>query len=215
MPNAGNPQKAQRYPWDWARALRAMAALGATSLCPGHGGPVVGDAAKIRHMLESSAAFLEALVAHTLAALEAGSPPHVDIVRSVAIPPHDEPWLQPLYDEAEFIIRNVLRYYGGWWTGRPSELKPAPRSAVAREVAALAGSARALAERADGLAAAGDLPGACHLADFALEADPRDAAVQAIVASIYERRAAGESSLMARNLFRSAAAYARDGRPFT
>jgi glyoxylase-like metal-dependent hydrolase (beta-lactamase superfamily II) len=214
MPNAGNPQKAQRYPWDWAAALRAMAALGATSLCPGHGGPVVGDAAKIRHMLSTSAAFLEVLVARALAALEAGSPPHVDIVRSVAIPPHDEPWLQPLYDEAEFIIRNVLRYYGGWWTGRPSELKPSPRDSVAREIAALAGSAQALAERAERIAATGDLRSACHLADFALEADPRDAGVQAIVASIYERRAAGESSLMARNLFRAAAAYAREGRDF-
>ena len=65
----------------------------------------------------SSAEFLDALVARTLAVLEDGSPPHVDIVRRVEIPPHDAPWLQPLYDEAEFIIRNVIRYYGGWWTG--------------------------------------------------------------------------------------------------
>jgi glyoxylase-like metal-dependent hydrolase (beta-lactamase superfamily II) len=214
MPNAGNPQKAQRYPWDWAAALRAMAELGATTLCPGHGGPVVGDAAKIRQMLLTSAEFLDTLVARTLAALEAGSPPHTDIVRSVAIPPHDEPWLQPLYDEAEFIIRNVLRYYGGWWTGRPSELKPSPRDAVAREIAAIAGSARALAERAERIAAAGDLPSACHLADYALEADPHDAGVCDVVAALYEKRAAGESSLMARNLFRAAAAYAREGRPF-
>jgi glyoxylase-like metal-dependent hydrolase (beta-lactamase superfamily II) len=214
MPNAGNPQKAQRYPWDWARALRRMAELGATSLCPGHGGPVVGDAAGIRHMLLSSAEFLETLVARTLAALEAGSPPHVDIVRSVEIPPHDEPWLQPLYDEAEFIVRNVLRHYGGWWTGRPSELKPSRRDAVAREIAAMAGGARALAERAERVASGGDPATACHLADFALEADPLDAGVRDVVAALYEKRAAGESSLMARNLFRAAAAYAREGRPF-
>ena len=127
--------------------LRAMVALGATSLCPDHGGPVGGEPEKIRHMVTSSADFLDALVARTLAALDDGSPPHVDIVRRVEIPPHDLPWLRPLYDEAEFIIRNVIRYYGGWWTGRPSELKPAPRDAVAREVAALAGGARARGTR--------------------------------------------------------------------
>jgi glyoxylase-like metal-dependent hydrolase (beta-lactamase superfamily II) len=214
MPNAGNPQKAQRYPWDWARALRAMAALEPHALCPGHGGPVVGEPAKIEDMLLSTAAFLEALVERTLAALENGSPPHVDIVRAVEIPPHDRPWLRPLYDEAEFLVRSVIRYYGGWWTGRPCELKPAPRARVAAEIAALAGGARALAERAERLAAAGDVATACHLADAALEADPADAGVREIVARLYEARAQGESSLMARNLFRSAAAYAREGRPF-
>lgn len=214
MPNAGNPQKAQRYPWDWARALRQMAALEPRTLCPGHGGPVVDDAAKVRHMLLSTAAFLEALVERTLAVLEDGSPPHVDIVRRVEIPPHDLPWLRPLYDEAEFLVRNVIRHYGGWWSGRPSELKPAARERVAREIAALSGGASALIARAAALADAGDLATACHLADLALEADPGDAAVREAVASLYERRAAGESSLMARNLFKSAAAYAREGRPF-
>ena len=85
---------------------------------------------------------------------------------------------------------------------------------MAREVAAIAGGARALAERAERVATAGDLRSACHLADYALEADPNDARVREVVASLYERRAAGESSLMARNLFRAAAAYAREGRPF-
>lgn len=214
MPNAGNPQKAQRYPGDWAQALRAMAALEPHVLCPGHGGPVIGAPEKIQHMLLSTAEFLEALVERTLAALENGSPPHVDIVRAVEIPPHDLPWLRPLYDEAEFLVRSVIRHYGGWWSGRPCELKPAPRAAVAAETAKLAGGARALAERASALAAAGDVATACHLADAALEADPRDAAVREAVAALYEKRAAGESSLMARNLFRSAAAYAREGRPF-
>jgi hypothetical protein len=34
------------------------------------------------------------------------------------------------------------------------------------------------------------------------------------VADVYERRAKGETSLMAVNLYCSAAAYAREGRPF-
>ncbi|MCA9709959.1 MAG: MBL fold metallo-hydrolase, partial [Myxococcales bacterium] len=69
VPNAGNPQKVQRYPGDWARGLRTMAALGARSLCPGHGGPVVDDAALIRRMLEDTAELLEVIVERTLEAL--------------------------------------------------------------------------------------------------------------------------------------------------
>jgi glyoxylase-like metal-dependent hydrolase (beta-lactamase superfamily II) len=213
VPNAGNPQKVQRYPWDWAKALRHMATLNARSLCPGHGGPVVDDAAKIKRMLTETADYLDAIVDQTIAAMEAGSPPHVDIVRSVTPPQSSSPWLQPVYDEAEFIVRNIIRYYGGWWSGRPSDLKPAPRAAVAGEVAQLAGGAAALLARARAVAAS-DLPLACHLADYALEAQPDDPEVQRTVAALYEERAAKETSLMARNLFRSAAAYARAGRPF-
>jgi hypothetical protein len=27
----------------------------------------------------------------------------------------DRPNLQPVYDEPEFVVRNVWRLYGGWW----------------------------------------------------------------------------------------------------
>jgi glyoxylase-like metal-dependent hydrolase (beta-lactamase superfamily II) len=214
VPNAGNPQKVQRYPWDWADGLRHMAALRPRSMCPGHGGPVVDDEEKIQRMLLETADYLDDIVSQTLALLEDGSPPHVDIVTSVKPPDTDSPWLQPVYDEAEFIVRNVIRYYGGWWSGRPSELKPAPRSALANELAQMCGGVGALARRAAELANAGQLRVACHLADYALEADPADAYVQEIVHTVYSRRAASETSLMAANLYNSASAYAKSGQPF-
>ncbi|NLU68283.1 alkyl sulfatase dimerization domain-containing protein [Streptomyces sp. HNM0574] len=207
VPNAGNPQKAQRYPWDWAAGLRAMARTGAASLCPGHGGPVVDDERLVRRILLDTASFLEDVVERTLAVLEDGSPPHVDVVRRVKLPESDAPWLQPVYDEAEFIVRNVIRYYGGWWSGRPSELKPAPRADVAGELAALSGGAGALLARAVELAPR-DLALACHLADYALEAAPDDAVVAAGVAALYTERGTRETGLMATNLYRSAAAEA-------
>jgi glyoxylase-like metal-dependent hydrolase (beta-lactamase superfamily II) len=213
-PNAGNPQKVQRYPWDWARGLREMAALRPQSMCPGHGGPVVSDPDKIHRMLTETAGFLESIVEQTIAAMNDGSPPHVDVVHRVKLPEASSPWLKPVYDEGEFIIRNVIRYYGGWWSGRPSELKPAPRASVAAEIATLAGGAAKLLERATSLADAGDFRLACHLADYAMEAAPDDAAVQSAVARIYDARSEKETSVMAINLMNSAAAYAREGRPF-
>jgi glyoxylase-like metal-dependent hydrolase (beta-lactamase superfamily II) len=214
VPNAGNPQKVQRYPWSWADGLRAMAAKEPRSMCPGHGGPVVNDPAKVRHMLLSTADFLDAIVERTLAALEKGSPPHVDIVHTVELPVSDEPWLQNVYDDAEFIIRNVIRYYGGWWSGRPSELKPPPRDELATEMARLCGGPAKLAARARAVADEGNMRLACSLADYALEAAPQDPDVQALVARLYEQRSSEEEGLMAINLFASAAAYARDGRPY-
>jgi len=212
VPNAGNPQKVQRYPWDWADGLRRIAALAPSSLCPGHGGPVVRDPAKIQRMLIETAEYLEAIVEQTLAALNDGAPPHTDIVHRVEPPASGSPWLQPVYDEAEF--RNIIRFYGGWWNGRPSELKPASREALAREIAQLCGGGDVLARRARELARSGDLRLACHLADFALECSPEAAEVGDAVAAIYEARASAEPGLMAENLFRSAACYARERRPF-
>ncbi len=214
VPNAGNPQKVQRYPWDWAKGLRAMAAKRPESICPGHGGPVVRDAAKIQRMLLESADFLDLIVERTIAALNQGAPPHVDIVHMVEIPKSDSPWLQPVYDDSEHIIRTVVRYFGGWWNGRPGDLKPAPREALAREIAALAGGADALLTRAKALMEGGEHRLACQLADYALEAAPASPAVQEGVAAIYEARAAIETSLMGQNICHSAAAYARKGRAY-
>ncbi|MGH6872692.1 MAG: alkyl sulfatase dimerization domain-containing protein [Rhizomicrobium sp.] len=214
VPNDGNPQKVQRYPWERAKGLRAMAERAPDALCPGHGGPVIGEPAKIARMLTETADFLDTIVARTLAAMEAGSPPHVDIVTGIELPKSDSPWLQPVYDDSEFLVRNVIRFFGGWWSGRPSELKPAPREALAKELATLAGGADKLAARALALSQAGEHRLACHLADYALEAAPADTSVQSRVAAIYDARAGTEESLMTINIFNSAAAYARAGRAF-
>jgi glyoxylase-like metal-dependent hydrolase (beta-lactamase superfamily II) len=214
LPNAGNPQKVQRYPWDWAAGLKRMAALNSQTLCPGHGGPVINDPKKIQRVLLETAEYLDTIVERTLNVMAAGAPPHTDIVRSVMLPTSDSPWLRPIYDEGEFIVRNIIRFYGGWWNGRPSDLKPAPRTQLASEIARLCGGADALIARAQELATSGDLRLACHLADYAMEAMPNDTSIQTAVSDLYLRRAEGEAGLMSENLYRSAAVYAQEGRPF-
>ena len=117
----------------------------------------------------------------------------------------DRPYLTPIYDEPEFIVRNLWRLYAGWWDGDPARLKPAPAAALAIELADLAGGAGRLAARAEHLAERGDLALACHLAERAAQAAPADDAVATVRASVYARRAERETSLMVRGLYRWAA----------
>jgi alkyl sulfatase BDS1-like metallo-beta-lactamase superfamily hydrolase len=208
-PNAGNPQKVQRYAAEWAVALRAMAARDADLLVPGHGVPIVG-AERVRAALADTAEWLEVLVHETVARMNAGATLE-EVLADVRPPAHlrDRPYLQPVYDEPEFVVRNIWRLYGGWWDGVASHLKPAPHAAVAAEVAALAGGVASLVARARALAAAGELALAGHLVDWAAAAAPADRDTQTARAEIYEARAATSSALMTRAIF---AAAARDAR---
>ena len=113
-PNAGNPQKVQRYPAEWAEALRTHARPlrlpggGPEVLLPGHGYPVVG-ADRVRQALTDTAELLESLVDQTLALMNAGA--RLDEVIHTVTPPArlmERPYLRPVYDEPEFIVRDRL-----------------------------------------------------------------------------------------------------------
>lgn len=204
-PNCGNPQKVQRFPREWAAALRQMAALGADLLLPGHGPPIEGND-RVEQALTESAELLEFLVEETLSRMNAGL--RLDtILAEVKAPARllARPYLRPVYDEPEFIVRNLWRLYGGWWDGNPARLKPAPDAKVGSEVAALAGGVGALSARAEALAAEGELSLASHLIELAFAAAPTDPEVRRVRASVYFARSSAEVSLMARNIFRAAA----------
>ncbi len=205
FPNAGNPQKVQRYPLEWAAALRTMAGQGAELFLPAHGLPI-GGADRITMVPEATADALESLVSQTLELMNQGAPLD-QIVHTVSLPAEvlGQPWLRPDYDEPEFVVRNIWRLYGGWYDGNPARLKPAPDEAIAAEVAALAGGADALSRRALEVADAGDLRLAAQLVEWATGADPADAGVHHVRAEIYRRRRHQETSLMAKGIYRSAA----------
>ena len=208
-PNAGNPQKVQRYAAEWAVALRAMAACNAEVLVPGHGVPIFG-ADRVRAALEDTAEWLEFLVRETLARMNAGMP-LASIVAEVQPPARlaDRPYLQPVYDEPAFVVRNIWRLYGGWWDGVAAHLKPAGEAELGREIAALVGGVARLVARARALAAGGELALASHLIDWAVGAAPNDREAHAARAEIYDARAAEATALMTRGIF---AAAARDSR---
>ena len=150
-----------------------------------------------------------------------------EILHSVEAPKHllERPYLAPVYDEPEFVVRNIWRLYGGWYDGDPSTLKPAPRAALASELASLAGGAGALADRARALAevaeaemadATGghravaaadrvfstDLRLAGHLAELAILADPSDPGVRRIHSEVFSLMASVATSTMAKGIYR-------------
>ena len=134
-----------------------------------------------------------------------------EVLHTVAAPAHllERPYLRPVYDEPEFVVRNVWRLYGGWWDGNPSSLKPAPEAALAGELAALAGGAGVLADRA--LALVGSPPEgtdpalsmrlAGHLAELAALAAPSDPAVHRARAEVFARLSETATSTMAKGVF--------------
>lgn len=204
FPNAGNPQKVQRFPIEWAQALRAIIAKEPELLLPAHGLPIAGKE-RIARVLNEIATALEDLVRDVLLMMNQGESLN-NIIHTVRVPEATlgKPYLRPLYDEPEFVVRGIWRQFGGWWDAAPSRLKPARDESLGVEIAQLAGGAEMLIRRAQELVVSGDLRLACHLADFAGWAAPDDPSVHGARAEIYEARRKSETSLMAKGIFRGA-----------
>ncbi|MBI1774681.1 MAG: MBL fold metallo-hydrolase [Proteobacteria bacterium] len=201
FPNAGNPRKVQRFAPDWAAALRRMEALKPEVLIPGHG-PVVFGEKRAAQVLGDGAEVLERLSSQTLRLMNEGWSLNA-ILHSVSAPAEliAKPYLLPKYDDPEFVVRNIWHLYAGWFDGDPAHLKPAPAAELAAEIAALAGGAEKLAERAAILAESGRTRLAAHLAELAGTAAPKDGAIQATRASVHERCAKAETSLIGKAIF--------------
>jgi alkyl sulfatase BDS1-like metallo-beta-lactamase superfamily hydrolase len=205
FPNAGNPQKVQRYPLEWAAALREMIATGPDLLVPAHGLPIAGRA-RIALVLSDIAEALENLVADVIAMMNQGATLDT-IIHTVSVPADTlaKPYLRPLYDEPEFVVRNIWRQFGGWWDGAASRLKPAPDAQVATAIAELCGGPAILIRRAQRALADNDLRLACHLADLAGWSAADDATIHAARQAIYVARRNAEPSLMSKGIFMAAA----------
>src|SRR4029077_16774435 len=133
-PNCGNPQKVQRYPAEWAEALDRMAGLDAEWLFPGHGLVIAGRDA-VRTVLVETARYLRVIIDQVLERMNAGQTPD-EIFHAVEPDPElaTRPFLQANYDHPKFIVRNLLRLWGGWWNGNAAELLPATTERQAKEI---------------------------------------------------------------------------------
>ncbi len=204
FPNFGNPQKVQRYPLEWAQSLRAMAAKDVELFVPSHGLAIAGHE-RITTCLITVAETLEKLVADVVDAMNSGAVLD-DILHSVKV--SDDklgiPYLVPMYDEPEFVVRNIWRLYGGWWDGAPARLKPPADEAVGSEIVDLVGDIELVVARAQQRSSEGDHRLACHLIDMAIAAEPESRSAHEARIEIYTARRAVETSLMAKGIFKGA-----------
>ncbi|RMF24848.1 MAG: MBL fold metallo-hydrolase [Deltaproteobacteria bacterium] len=211
VPNAGNPQKVERYVSDWADALDEMAALEPETLLSGHGLPIFGRE-RISEALTTTAALLRSVEEQALALMNRGCTLD-EVVRGVELPKEwlDKPYLRPVYDDPRFLVHMVWRRYGGWWNGEFDELLPAPRGELAAEWVRLAGGIAAVVARVDELIEAGRLELACHLAEAARYAAPDDQSVHEARSRAYRAASAAQTSSMARNILGHAAQASEKG----
>lgn len=208
LPNTGNPNKPQRYTLGWAETLEAIAARKPRAVVPGHGDPIRGEYAL--EVLTETARAMRFLHDAVVERLNAGMWPDEVVDAGIALPPDlaQKRYLQPIYGCAPFVVRDVLRFYAGWWGGNPAEIIPARRADVARDVVSTAGR-DALFAKAEDLRAAGELRRALHLAMLLVQADDGDAGARDLVARVCDGIVEVEPSFIARNFYLVAAAHAR------
>lgn len=189
LPNAGNGKRRQRYPEEWAQALRDMAALKPQLLLPAHG-PAITTPEEIQDRLPAQAQMLDTISAQVVTGLNSGERRDL-VIDQVALPPElaKRPDARELYVSAKNIGRMVVSEYSGWWDDIPSHWSPAPLVKEAQELAHMAGGAKQLIKRAQALAASNPEL-ASHLADWAWYADSNDPDVVQGALDVYFKRVA-------------------------
>jgi alkyl sulfatase BDS1-like metallo-beta-lactamase superfamily hydrolase len=205
MPNAGNPNKAQRYVLEWTQTLERIAHRKPQYLLTGCGPAYLGEQACYEVLTETARA-LRFVHDEVVRRLNLGQWP-IDIVEANIALPDDlaaKPFLRPFYGCVSFVVRDVIRRYAGWWSGEPAQMLPVPRKESGDDIVALCGR-EAIFARARSLKAEGQLRRALALAEIALDADSSDLEARVLNAEILEAMAAVEESFIARNLLAAAA----------
>lgn len=219
-PNAGNPQKAQRFPEEWAQAARFIVDLRPLIVFPGHGPPIIGED-RCMQVFRDQAELLEGICAHALAGINSGLPMG-RIMMSVSLPAQllQKPYMRARYDDPRWFVATLWRRYCGWYTQDVRHLLPCDISAVGKALARLAGGANVVTAFARKLVTEGgesslgvalefaELAAAC----FAKENTGVDGISQRRMIEAHQVRAEilralqrRESSLMAKSIYRSAA----------
>jgi alkyl sulfatase BDS1-like metallo-beta-lactamase superfamily hydrolase len=136
---------------------------------PGHGAPIVG-AARVRKDLQKAIDAVRFIHDRTVEGMNRGTDLWT-LMRDVRLPPDLE--LQPGRCPARWLVRSVWEDYAGWARMESTtELYAVPPSAVWLELAALAGGANVLVERAERHLEEDEPLHAIHLTDMVLAVDP-------------------------------------------
>ena len=114
-PNAGNPQKVQRYPEEWISAARKILSLRPIIVFPGHGPPIIGEG-RVREAFQNQALLLEGICSYAMNGINTGRSLQ-EIMSTVPIPPElvSKPYLRPNYDDPRWFVATLWRRYAGWY----------------------------------------------------------------------------------------------------
>ena len=206
FPNAGNPQKVQRYPVEWAAALRANDRRRAR---------VAGT--RPRAADRRSTADRDGARRHRHSTGEPGCRRDRDDESRGNTRRDHSHGVGSRRDARQAVPPSAVRRTGvrdsqhlapvRWMVGRRGvEVEAvAGCSGRATAIAELCGGADALIRRAQQAIAENDLRLACHLADLAGWAAPGDVSIHAARAEVYIERRKAEPSLMSKGIFMAAA----------
>ncbi|MCY1447617.1 Alkyl sulfatase dimerization [compost metagenome] len=154
---------------------------------PMHGAAMTTPA-DAQDKLLAAADMLDSAVTQVVEGLNAGKRPD-EIVASVKLPER----LQGRADMVETYVRfkniasMVLKEYGGWWNGIPSDWDPAPRQVFSNELIEMSGGVDKVIARIRTLMEV-DPPLACQLADIAYFAAPDNKEVLQVSLDAYVKR---------------------------
>ena len=212
VPNGGNPQKVQRYISDWADALDEMLKLDCEIFLPGHGFPILGKK-RIEKALETTSKFLRSIEDQTLKLMNQGKSLN-QVLHEVKIPNDlmELPWLTPIYDDPQFLIRMVWRRYGGWWDGEYDRLLPAPRKDEALAWVELSNGIENIILKALENLDKGNFKVAAQLIETAFHADNDNEQMHDARAKIYREFSLKQSSSMGRNILNHASMASAQGK---
>jgi alkyl sulfatase BDS1-like metallo-beta-lactamase superfamily hydrolase len=160
------PRKALEY----VRSLDTVLSWNPEILAPSHGDPLYGRA----HIQETVGKYRDAIqYVHdeTVQGLNAGKDAYT-LMREIELPP--ELAQSEVYGNIPWSVRGIYEGYIGWFDGNVSNMYETPARSIHAELVERAGGADAIAARAAELVEQGDAKRALHMADVALEADPRN-----------------------------------------
>ena len=203
VPNVGNPFKVQRWAFEWAKALEAVAGKNPTFVVTA-GQVLSKDLAK--DVLLDTARYLRFVEDEVVRLLNEGCWIE-EIIDKIKVPEDlaQKPWLQPIYGHHTFVIHGVHRRYAGWYNGNPSELFPAKSAEIAAEVVKLAGANKILQE-AQRLKANGNIQLSLNVIEFVVKGT-QDKSVRKeallLKSELLKARSDAEPSYIARNILRA------------
>ncbi len=214
IPNVGTPLRSLRDPVRWADTLDRLAALGAELLVMEFG-PAIEGRERIQEILTKTSAALRWLRENVVERLNRGMGA-VEILHDLDYPKalFDQPWMQPLYGDPDYIVRDIFRAETGWWDRNPTNLHPAHPDEAGAAVLAAIRDRSAVLEHARSLADAGKTQLALHVVDVLALApgdDPDVVAARKFKAELCRTLAEDVRSFVSQSLYVSSARLIEDG----